>query len=80
MTTRATLTLGFLTALTLNGLVLITPSFAAHPDRVDVIGTLNEKVAQLDSNKNGGPGMRVDVIERIGAKGPAYPYTKPMSR
>jgi hypothetical protein len=80
MTTIKTMTLGFLTTLTLTGLTFITPSFAAHPDRVDVIGTLYEKVAQRDSSKNGGQGMRVDVIGRIDPKGPAYPYTKPMSR
>jgi len=80
MTTLKTLTLGFLTTLILIGLTFITPSLAAHPDRVDVIGTVHEKLAQQDSSKNGNQGMRVDVIDRIDLKGPAYPYTKPASR
>jgi hypothetical protein len=80
MKTIETVTLGCLTMLTLAGLAFSTPGFAAHPDRVDVIGTLHDKGAQLDSNKNGGQGMRVDVVERIDPRGPAYPYTKPISR
>lgn len=80
MTTLKTLTLGFLTTLILIGVSFITPSWAAHPDRVDVIGTVHEKLAQQDSSKNGNHGMRVDVIDRIDLKGPAYPYTKPASR
>jgi hypothetical protein len=80
MTTRTTLTLGFVTALTLTGLVLITPSFAAHPDRADVISTLNDKTAQLDSDKNETPVKRADMIGSIGSRGPAYPYVKPMNR
>jgi hypothetical protein len=47
---------------------------------VDVIGTLNERVAQLDSMKARGEWIRVDVIGSIGSEGSVYPYTKPMSR
>jgi hypothetical protein len=80
MTAKRTLTVGFLTTMTLAGLILITPSFAAHPDRTDVISTLNEKTAQLDSNKNEAPAKRADMIGSIGSQGPAYPYVKPMNR
>lgn len=80
MTTQRTLTVGCLAAMTLVGLTLITPSFAAHPDRVDVISYLSEKVAQLDSNKDGAQPKRVDMIGSIGSQGPAYPYVKPTNR
>jgi hypothetical protein len=79
MTAIRTITIGALTT-TLAGLILITPSFAAHPDRVDVISSLNEKIAQLDSDKNGAPVKRADMIGSIGSQGPAYPYVKPMNR
>lgn len=74
------LTVGFLSLVAATGVVNVSDSFAVDSRRVDVIGTLNEKVAQLDSNKDGDHGMRVDVIGSIGSEGPAYPYTKPMGR
>ncbi len=80
MKAKRTLTVGLLTTMTLAGLILITPSFAAHPDRTDVISSLNQKTAQLDSNKDGAQPKRVDMISSMGAQGATYPYTKPMNR
>lgn len=54
-------------------------SFASDANRVDVIETLHETVAQEDSVKAGSEQRRVDVIESIKSEGPGYPYTKPMS-
>jgi hypothetical protein len=48
--------------------------------RVDVIEKINDQVAQVASNKNAGQGTRIGVIEGRRSHGPAYPYTKPMSR
>lgn len=80
MKSFTTVTLGLLTTLTLTAITFITPGHAAHPGRVDVIGTAHERIAQLDSSKNGSPVMRVDIIERIDSTGPVYPYAKPMNR
>lgn len=80
MTTKSTLTIGFLAMVAASGVVSATDSFALDAPRADFIETLNHKVAQLDSNKDGDQHMRVDVIGSIGSKGPAYPYTKPTSR
>lgn len=64
----------------LTGAVSVADSFALDAPRADVISTLNKKLAQLDSNKDGRQEMRVDVVEAIATKGPAYPYTEPMNR
>jgi|GEM_PF-6033404 len=80
MTTKSTLRIGFFTMVAASGVVSMADSFALDAPRADVIETLNQKLAQLDSNKDGNQQMRVDVIGSIGPKGPAYPYTKPMSR
>jgi hypothetical protein len=56
-----------------------TTSFASDANRVDVIETLHETVAQEDSVKAGSEQRRVDVIESIGPQGAAYPYSQPMS-
>lgn len=80
MTTMSTLRIGLLVIVTASGIVSAADSFALDAPRADFIETLNHKVAQLDSNKDGDQQMRVDVIGSIGSKGPAYPYTKPTSR
>jgi hypothetical protein len=80
MTTKSTLRIGFFVMVAASGVVTVVDSFALDAPRADFIETLNQKVAQLDSNKDGDQQMRVDVIGSIGAKGPAYLYTKPMSR
>lgn len=80
MITKSTLRIGFFMMVTASGIVTVGDSFALDAPRADFIETLNHKVAQLDSNKDGEQPMRVDVIGSIGSKGPAYPYTKPTSR
>lgn len=80
---RATYTLmmGLFVMLVSTGVMSVTDSLAAHPDRVDVISTLNDKVAQVDSHKKmSNQVMRVDVVTDIGPYGPAYPYSKPINR
>jgi hypothetical protein len=80
MRVKSILTVGFLSVMAATAVVNASDSFAADTRRVDVIETLNETVAQLDSKKAVGESMRVDVIGDIGSEGPVYPYTKPMSR
>ena len=80
MTTKSTLRMGFFAMVAAFGAVSVTDSFALDAPRADLVETLNQKVAQLDSNPGGDQPMRVDVIGNIGSKGPAYPYTKPISR
>jgi hypothetical protein len=80
MRAKSLLTAGFVALVAATGVAYVSESFAADARRVDVVGTLNEKVAQSDSKAAGGDGMRVDVIGHIGAEGPSYPYTKPTSR
>ncbi len=46
--------------------------------RADLIGSLQETVAQPDSMRRKGL-MRVDVIERIGSEGLVHSYTPPVS-
>jgi hypothetical protein len=75
------LTVGFLSMMAATAAVNVSDSFAADASRVDVIGTLNETVAQLDSARTtDGQLMRVDVIDQLNFEGPMYPYSKPMSR
>ena len=63
------------------GLVTTNDSFAAHPGRVDVIGTMYDKTTQHDSAKTTErQSMRVDVVDSIAHGGPSYPYMKPMNR
>ena len=80
MTTKSTLRIGLFVMVAASGVVSAADSLALDAPRADFIETLNQKVAQLDSDKDGDKPMRVDVTGSIGAKGPAYPYTKPMSR
>mgnify|MGYP001399065142 FL=1 len=56
-----------------------TTSFASAANRVDVIETVQETVAQEDSVKAGSEQKRVDVIERIAPQGAVYLYSQPMS-
>jgi len=79
MRVKSIVTVGFLSLVATAAVVNVSDSFAASSHRVDVIETPNETVAQLDSNKDGGERMRVDVIGSIGSEGPVYPYSKPMS-
>ncbi|HXV68424.1 MAG TPA: hypothetical protein VD738_05810 [Nitrospira sp.] len=80
MRTMNLFTIGFLSMIAATA-ALASYSFAAHPDRVDFISTLNENVMQLDSAKaTDGTAMRVDVIDRIEPAGPSYPYLEPMNR
>ena len=79
MRMKSMLTVGFLSVMAATAVVNASDSFAADVRRVDVIGTPNETVAQLDSREAGGKSMRVDVIGSIGSEGPVYPYSKPMS-
>ena len=80
MTTMSTLRIGLLVMVTASGILSAADSFALDAPRADFIETLNHKVAQLDSNKDGEQPVRVDLIGSIGSKGPTYPYTKPTSR
>lgn len=66
--------MGFLPMIAATGLFVASNGFAADVhQRVDVIGTLIERVVQLDSMKARGEGIRVDVIGSIGSEGPVYP-------
>lgn len=56
-----------------------TTSFASDANRVDVIESLHETVAQEDSVKARSEQRRVDVIDNIWSGGPEYPYSRPMS-
>lgn len=81
MKTKSILTIGFLSMLAAAGLVTTNDSFAAHPGRVDVIGTMHDKTTQHDSAKTTErQSMRVDVVDSIAHGGPSYPYMKPMNR
>lgn len=79
MRAQCVLTVGFMAVMVLTGVVNASESFA-DARRVDVIGSLQETVAQTDGMKSQGDRVRVDVIERVGSEGVVYPYTKPMSR
>ncbi len=79
MGTKGMLTIGFLAAMAVTGLVNASDSFASDAYRVDVIDALHETVAQDDSVKAGGEQRRVDIVENIQPGGPEYPYAKPMS-
>lgn len=59
------------------GLLGAAEGFAADTKRVDVIGTIDEMVAQLDSQLKPTEGkvMRVDVIDNIVSKGPVHVYS-----
>jgi hypothetical protein len=50
MRMKSMLTIGFLSMLATTGAMITTDSFAAHPGRVDVIGS-PDKMTQQDSNK-----------------------------
>lgn len=81
MRMKSVLIIGFLSMLAATGVVITSDSLAAHPDRVDITGTLHAKVTQQDSGKATEKlSMRVDVIDSIGNRGPSYPHIKPMNR
>jgi hypothetical protein len=76
MSAKSMFKMGFLSMIAATGLFVASNGFAADAhQRVDVIGTLNEREAQLDSMKVRGEWIRVDVIGSIGSEGPVYPYT-----
>lgn len=79
MSAKSMLTIGFLSMMAATGVVNASDSLAAH--RVDVIGTINQTLAQADSVKAGFEWRRVDVLGTIGFrfKGPVYPYSMGMS-
>ena len=79
MSAKSMFKMGFLSMIAATGLFAASNGFAADAhQRVDVIGTLNEREAQLDSMKARGEWIRVDVIGSIGSEGPVYPYTTSM--
>ncbi|MGC4099638.1 MAG: hypothetical protein QM706_21295 [Nitrospira sp.] len=79
MNMKSILAIGFLSIVAATGVVNATDGIASDANRVDVIGTLHVSVPQQDSDTVGKQRTRVDVIERIGSQGAAYPYNKPMS-
>jgi len=79
MRVKSMLTMGFMSMMIATGVMNVSDSFASDAYRVDVIDALHATVAQEDSVKAGVEWTRVDVIERIGSQGTAYPYTQPMS-
>lgn len=79
MRTNSMLVVGFLAAMAVTGTTNASDGFASDGHRVDVIDALHETVVQKDSARAGGRSTRVDVIDRIGSEGPAYPYSRPMS-
>ena len=56
------------------GLLGAAEGFAADTKRVDVIGTIDKTLAQLDSQRKPTEGqvMRVDVIDSVGSQGPVF--------
>lgn len=79
MSAKSMFKMGFLSMIAATGLFVASNGFAADAhQRVDVIGTLNEREAQLDSMKARGEWIRVDVIGSIGSEGPVYPYAASM--
>jgi hypothetical protein len=79
MRVKGMMIVGFMAVMAVTGATNASASFASDAHRVDVIDALHETVAQVDSVKVGSERMRVDVIESVGAEGPGYAYTKPMS-
>jgi hypothetical protein len=78
MRVRYLFTVGFLSMIAAGAGLSASERIAAGAQRVDVIESLNGMVAQQDSMRPRDPSKRVDVIEAIGSKGPAYSYTKSM--
>jgi hypothetical protein len=78
MNAKSVVKMGFLAMIAATSLLGAVEGFAADTRRVDVIGTIDETVAQLDSQLKPTEGkvMRVDVIDNIVSKGPAYVYSK----
>ncbi|MDK2741638.1 MAG: hypothetical protein H8K03_13025 [Nitrospira sp.] len=79
MSIKSILTVGLMSMMIATGVITVSDSFASDAYRVDVIDALHATVAQEDSVKAGVEWTRVDVIERIGSQGVAYPYSRPMS-
>ena len=79
MRVKSMVAIGFLSMVAATGVVNTSDSVASDANRVDVIDSLHETVAQEDSVKAGSEQRRVDVIERIAPEGAAYPYSRPMS-
>jgi hypothetical protein len=79
MNAKSMFKMGLLFIIAATGLCGVSNGIAADAhQRVDVIGTLDERVAQLDSMKTRDEWVRVDVIGSIGSEGPGYPYTTSM--
>jgi len=80
MNAKCMFKMGFLSMFAATGLFGAAEGFAADALRVDVIGTIDETVAQLDSQPKSTEAnvQRVDVIDSIGSGGPLYAYPKSM--
>ena len=78
MSAKSIVKMGFLAMIAATSVLGAVEGFAADTRRVDVIGTIDETVAQLDSQLKPTEGkfMRVDVIDSIGSSGPLYVYSK----
>ena len=78
MSAKSIVKMGFLAMIAATSVLGAVEGFAADTRRVDVIGTIDETVAQLDSQLKPTEGkfMRVDVIDSIGSGGPLYVYSK----
>jgi hypothetical protein len=79
MSGKSVFAMGLLSMVAATGLFAASNGVAAESQRVDVVESLHEKTAQLDSQKAKGEETRVDVIGSIGSEGPAYPYSKSLS-
>lgn len=81
MRMKSILTIGSMSMLPAPGVVITSGSLAAHPDRMDLIGTLHDTVRQRDSGRaTERSALRVDVIDSIGKGGPSYPYMRPINQ
>ena len=78
MSAKNIVKMGFLAMIAATSVLGAVEGFAADTRRVDVIGTIDETVAQLDSQLKPTEGkfMRGDVIDSIGSSGPLYVYSK----
>jgi hypothetical protein len=78
MGAKSVVKIRFLAMIAATSLFGAVEGFAADTRRVDVIGTIDETVAQLDSQLKPTEGKvtRVDVIGNIVSKGPVYVYSR----
>jgi hypothetical protein len=85
MSATSVFKMGFLSIIAATGLFGAAEGFAADMRRVDVIGTIEETVVQLDSGLKSteANSKRVDVMGTInekegnGSQEPTYPYSMP---